>query len=216
MRGCRMENLDSIIYSRGVTNAKKKLNFARKKPVLEKKKLNFKSKKVEIVASPLAVPEASSKEHEVTKPSKTTIIIKRKKIPINIDEITKSMEKLKILPKNCIILGKDMYYVDKDGNIVSEDYAGNKVLRISFPRCIKVTSKVSDKKDIPVRFLNAFGRLKNKNMMHSYDDKFHCWNSISEKSKNHWKMLSYNSDTLERMLLSNGTEATLFWCHLFS
>lgn len=192
--------MEDIIYSRGITTAKKKLNFARKKPAKDNKKITFKSKKVE-----------QPKENR-----KTTIVIKRKKIPLNIEELSKSMEKLKILPKNCIILGKDMYYVDEKGNSVPEDYAGSKVLRICFPRCTKVTSKVSDKKDIPVRFLNAFGRLKNKSMMHSYDDKFHCWNSISEKSKNHWKMLSYSTDTLEKMLLSNGTEASLLWCHLFS
>jgi hypothetical protein len=195
-----MENLEDIIYSRGITAAKKKLNFARKKPAKDKKKITFKSKNTEVPKKNL----------------KTTLIIKRKNIPINIEEISKSMEKLKILPKNSIIIGKDMYYVDKDGNNVPEEYIGEKVLRISFPRCTKVTSNVTDKKDIPVRFLNAFGRLKNKSMMHSYDDKFHCWNSISEKSKNHWKMLSYSTDTLERMLLSNGTEATLLWCHLFS
>lgn len=201
--------MEDIIYSRGITNAKKKLNLARKKPpAKDNKKITFKSKKV--------VETVVPKEQEATKPSKTTFIIKRKKIPLNVEEISKSMEKLKILPKNCIILGKDMYYVDENGNGVSEDYHGDKVLRISFPRCTKVTSNVTDKKDIPVRFLNAFGRLKNKSMMNSYDDKFHCWNSISEKSKNHWKMLSYSTDTLERMLLSNGTEATLLWCHLFS
>ena len=194
--------MENIIYSRGITAAKKKLNLTRKKPgvVKDNKKITFKSKKIE-----------QDKENR-----KTTIVIKRKKIPINIEELSKSMEKLKILPKNCIILGKDMYYVDEKGNSVPEDYDGIKVLRISFPICTKVTSHISDKKDIPVRFLNAFGRLKNKSMMHSYDDKFHCWNSISEKSKNHWKMLSYSTDTLERMLLSNGTEATLLWCHLFS
>lgn len=200
--------MEDIIYSRGITNAKKKLNLARKKAPKDKKKITFKSKKVvNVVASPSELPKENRK---------TTIVIKRKKIPINIEEISKSMEKLKILPKNCIILGKDMYYVDEKGNSVPEDYHGHKVLRISFPICTKVTSHISDKKDIPVRFLNAFGRLKNKSMMHSYNDKFHCWNSISEKSKNHWKMLSYSTDTLERMLLSNGTEATLLWCHLFS
>lgn len=208
-----MENIESIIYSRGVTNAKKKIKFTTKKPVIQdKKNIKFKSKKVvEVVASP---SEACCCEKKDTR--KTTIVLKRKKIQINTEEIIKSMEKLKIVSKNNIIMGKDMYYIDDENNVVSEEYTGNKRMCIAFPRCSKVVSNVNDKKDIPVRFLNAFGRLKKKSMLCSYDDKFHCWNSISEKSKNHWKMLSYNSDTLEKMLLSNGTDATLFWCSLFS
>lgn len=207
-----MENIESIIYSRGVTSAKKKLNLARKKPLKNNKNITFKSKKVvEVVASP---SEACCCEKKDTR--KTTIVLKRKKIQINTEEIIKSMEKLKIVSKNNIIMGKDMYYIDDENNVVSEEYTGNKRICITFPRCSKVVSNVTDKKDIPVRFLNAFGRLKKKSMLCSYDDKFHCWNSISEKSKNHWKMLSYNSDTLEKMLLSNGTDATLFWCSLFS
>ena len=208
-----MENIESIIYSRGVTSAKKKLNLARKKPVIQdKKNIKFKSKKVvEVVASP---SEACCCEKKDTR--KTTIVLKRKKIQINTEEIIKSMEKLKIVSKNNIIMGKDMYYIDDENNVVSEEYPGNKRICIAFPRCSKVVSNVTDKKDIPVKFLNSFGRLKNKNMLQSYDDKFHCWNSISEKSKNHWKMLSYKTDALERMLLSNGTDATLLWCSLFS
>lgn len=208
-----MENIESIIYSRGITNAKKKIKFTTKKPVIQdKKNITFKSKKVvEVIASP---SEACCCEKKDTR--KTTIVLKRKKIQINTEEIIKSMEKLKIVSKNNIIMGKDMYYIDEENNVVSEEYTGNKRICIAFPRCSKVVSNVTDKKDIPVRFLNAFGRLKKKSMLCSYDDKFHCWNSISEKSKNHWKMLSYNSDTLEKMLLSNGTDATLFWCSLFS
>lgn len=207
-----MENIESIIYSKGITGAKKKLNLARKKPLKNNKNITFKSKKVvEVVASP---SEACCCEKKDTR--KTTIVLKRKKIQINTEEIIKSMEKLKIVSKNNIIMGKDMYYIDDENNVVSEEYTGNKRICIAFPRCSKVVSNITDKKDIPVRFLNAFGRLKKKSMLNSYDDKFHCWNSISEKSKNHWKMLSYNSDTLEKMLLSNGTDATLFWCSLFS
>ena len=73
-----MENLEDIIYSRGITTAKKKLSFARKKPAKDNKKITFKSKKVE-----------QDKENR-----KTTIVIKRKKIPLNIEELSKSMEKL--------------------------------------------------------------------------------------------------------------------------
>ncbi len=207
-----MENIESIIYSRGVTNAKKKIKFITKKPLKYNKNITFKSKKVvEVVASP---SEACCCEKKDTR--KTTIVLKRKKIQINTEEIIKSMEKLKIVSKNNLIMGKDMYYIDDENNVVSEEYTGNKRICIAFPRCSKVVSNVTDKKDIPVRFINVFGRLKKKSMLCSYDDKFHCWNSISEKSKNHWKMLSYNSDTLEKMLLSNGTDATLFWCSLFS
>ena len=208
-----MENLESIIYSKGITNAKKKLNLARKKPVQEKKKkLNLTSKC--IVACPLMVSEPCCCEKKDTR--KTTIVLKRKKIQINTEEIIKSMEKLKIVSKNNLIMGKDMYYIDDENNVISEEYTGNKRIRVTFPKCSRIVSNVTDKKDIPVRFLNTFGRLKKKSMLCSYDDKFHCWNSISEKSKNHWKMLSYNSDTLEKMLLSNGTDGTLFWCSLFS
>ena len=209
-----MENIESIIYSRGVTNAKKKIKFTTKKPVIQdKKNITFKSKKVvEVVASPSEVCCCCEKKDT----RKTTIVLKRKKIQINTEEIIKSMEKLKIVSKNNIMMGKDMYYIDDTDNVVSGEYNGNKRIRIKFPRCSKVMSDVTDKKDIPVRFLNVFGRLKKKSMLCSYDDMFHCWNSISEKSKNHWKMLSYNTDTLEKMLLSNGTDATLFWCSLFS
>ena len=208
-----MENLESIIYSKGITNAKKKLNLARKKPVQEKKKkLNLTSKC--IVACPLMVSEPCCCEKKDTR--KTTIVLKRKKIQINTEEIIKSMEKLKIVSKNNLIMGKDMYYIDDENNVISEEYVGNKRIHVMFPKCSRIVSNVTDKKDIPMRFLNTFGRLKKKSMLCSYDDKFHCWNSISEKSKNHWKMLSYNSDTLERMLLSNGTDAMLFWCSLFS
>jgi hypothetical protein len=207
-----MENIESIIYSRGVTNAKKKIKFTTKKPLKNNKNIKFKSKKVvEVVVSP---SETCCCEKKDTR--KTTIVLKRKKIQINTEEIIKSMEKLKIVSKNNIIMGNDMYYIDDENNVVSEEYTGNKRICIAFPRCSKVVSNITDKKDIPVRFLNAFGRLKKKSMLNSYDDKFHCWNSISEKSKNHWKMLSYNSDTLEKMLLSNGIDATLFWCSLFS
>ena len=206
-----METFDNLIYSRGITSAKKKIKFTRKKPVTNNKNITFKSKKVEVVASPSEPCCCQKKDTR-----KTTIIIKRKKIPINTEEIIKSMEKLKIVSKNNLIMGNNMHYIDDTDNVVSEEHVGNKRIRITFPRCSKVVSDVTDKKDIPVRFLNVFGRLKKKCMLCSYDDKFHCWNSISEKSKNHWKMLSYNSDTMERMLLSNGTEATLLWCSLFS
>ena len=206
-----METFDNLIYSRGITSAKKKIKFTRKKPVTNNKNITFKSKKVEVVASPSEPCCCQKKDTR-----KTTIIIKRKKIPINTEEIIKSMEKLKIVSKNNLIMGNNMYYIDDDNNVVSEEHVGNKRIRVTFPRCSKVVSNVTDKKDIPVRFLNVFGRLKKKSMMNSYEDKFHCWNSISEKSKNHWKMLSYGTDTLERMLLSNGTDAMLFWCSLFS
>lgn len=206
-----METFDNLIYSRGITSAKKKIKFTRKKPVTNNKNITFKSKKVEVVASPSEPCCCQKKDTR-----KTTIIIKRKKIPINTEEIIKSMEKLKIVSKNNLIMGNNMHYIDDTDNVVSEEHVGNKRIRITFPRCSKVVSDVTDKKDIPVRFLNVFGRLKKKSMMNSYEDKFHCWNSISEKSKNHWKMLSYGTDTMERMLLSNGTEATLLWCSLFS
>ena len=206
-----METFDNLIYSRGITSAKKKIKFTRKKPVTNNKNITFKSKKVEVVASPSEPCCCQKKDTR-----KTTIIIKRKKIPINTEEIIKSMEKLKIVSKNNLIMGNNMHYIDDTDNVVSEEHVGNKRIRITFPRCSKVVSDVTDKKDIPVRFLNVFGRLKKKCMLCSYDDKFHCWNSISEKSKNHWKMLSYGTDTLERMLLSNGTDAMLFWCSLFS
>ena len=207
-----METFDNLIYSRGITSAKKKIKFTRKKPVIQdKKNITFKSKKVEVVVSPSEPCCCEKKDSR-----KTTIIIKRKKIPINTEEIIKSMEKLKIVSKNNLIMGNNMHYIDDDNNVVSEEHVGNKRIRVTFPRCSKVMSDVTDKKDIPVRFLNVFGRLKKKSMLCSYDDMFHCWNSISEKSKNHWKTMSYKSDILERMLLSNGTDATLFWCHLFS
>ena len=208
-----MENIESIIYSQGITNAKKKIKFTCKKPVTINKNITFKSKKVvEVVASPSETCCYCEKKDT----RKTTIVLKRKKIQINTEEIIKSMEKLKIVSKNNLIMGKNMYYIDNENNVISEEYTGNKRIRVTFPRCSRIVSNVTDKKDIPVRFLNTFGRLKKKSMLCSYDDKFHCWNSISEKSKNHWKMLSYNSDTLERMLLSNGTDAMLFWCSLFS
>ena len=207
-----METFDNLIYSRSITSAKKKIKFTRKKPVIQdKKNITFKSKKVEVVASP-SEPYCCQKKDT----RKTTIIIKRKKIQINTEEIIKSMEKLKIISKNNLIMGHNMHYIDDEDNVVSEEHVGNKRIRVTFPRCSKVVSNVTDKKDIPVRFLNVFGRLKKKSMLCSYEDKFHCWNSISEKSKNHWKMLSYGTDTLERMLLSNGTDAILFWCSLFS
>jgi len=201
-----MDSIENIIYSRGITNAKKKLNFITKKqPIQQKKILNFKSRQKQ----PEIINENSSEK-------KSTFIIKRKKISLNVEELSKDIEKLKILPKNSIILGKNMYYLDENYNLVDENYDGYKLLHISFPRCTKVTSNVSDKKDIPTKFLNVFGRLKSKHMMQSYDDKFHCWNSISENSKKNWKNISYNTDTLEKFLLVNNTEATLLWCHLFS
>ena len=78
-----MENIESIIYSKGITGAKKKLNLARKKPLKNNKNITFKSKKVvEVVASP---SEAYCCEKKDTR--KTTIVLKRKKVQINTEEI---------------------------------------------------------------------------------------------------------------------------------
>ena len=76
------------------------------------------------------------------------------------------------------------------------------------------------KKNIPVKFLNVFHRLKKYHIMDCYGsnvNKIDAWNSLSSVSKQRWQSIGLDTKQICNMLLDHhGLESMLLWASLFS
>jgi len=163
-------------------------------------------------------PKVVLKQHNMAVKKKTTIIVKR--LLKEEKDLCNKMEK--IVLDNLI----ETYFISNDNNVVSCDYNGEKRMCYRKSNNYKNVLVLDDqkreeiKKNIPVKFLNVFQRLKKYHIMDCYRsnvNKIDAWNSLSPVSKQRWQNIGLGTQEICNMLLDHhGLESMLLWASLFS
>ena len=163
-------------------------------------------------------PKVVLKQNDIVVKKKTTIIVKR--FLKEEKDLCNKMEK--IVLDNLI----ETYFISNDNNVVSCDYNGEKRMCYRKSNNYKNVLVLDDqkreeiKKNIPVKFLNVFHRLKKYHIMDCYGsnvNKIDAWNSLSPVSKQRWQSINFDTQQICNMLLDHhGLESMLLWASLFS
>lgn len=236
-----MENVEMIMYSRGVSAMRKKF----KKETIKLKKnqdnivetKNLKKPTVTLKNFPSVV---SNVEESIVKPKvllkkqsdvkkKTTVIIKRTKCDLPEE---KDLPDLPDLPDLCNKIENVClellysYYISSDNIVVDSSYKGEKRLCFRKSNNLKKVTVLDEptreeiKKTIPTKFLNLFHRLKKYHIMDCYGsntNKIDAWNSLSLVSKQRWQSIALSTQEICNALLNHhGIESMLLWASLFS